>query len=33
MVASLEVDCYCYFEIHAKRGVPPAVYTWTITGI
>jgi len=31
---SLEVDCYSYFEIHAtKRGVPPAVYAWTITGI
>ena len=31
---SLEVDCYSYFEIHAKRpSVPPAVYGWTISGI
>lgn len=31
---SLEVDCYSYFEIHAKRpSVPPAVYAWTISGI
>lgn len=31
---ALEVDPFSYFEIHAKRrGVPPAVYTWTITGI
>lgn len=31
---SLEVDCYSYFEIHARRrGAPPAVYAWTITGI
>lgn len=30
----LLVDCYSYFEIHAKkRGVPPAVYAWTVTGI
>lgn len=31
---SLAVDCYSYFEIHARRlGVPRAVYAWTITGI
>jgi hypothetical protein len=30
----LQVDHYSYFEIYAKRpGVPPAVYTWMITGI
>jgi len=30
----LEVDCYSYFEIHAKReGITPAVYTCSITGI
>ena len=30
----LEVDKFSYFERHAKReGVPPAVYSWTITGI
>lgn len=30
----LEIDCYSYFEIHAKREhVPAAVYSWTITGI
>jgi len=30
----LEVDHFAYFESHAKRqGIPPAVYTWTITGI
>ena len=30
----LEVDHFAYFETHAKReGVPPAVYSWTITGI
>jgi len=30
----LSVDCYSYYEIHAKRDdVPAAVYTWAITGI
>jgi hypothetical protein len=30
----LAVDYYAYMEIYGKRrGVPPAVYTWTITGI
>jgi hypothetical protein len=30
----LAVDYYAYMETYAKRrGVPPAVYTWTISGI
>lgn len=33
-LVSLSVDCFSYFEIYARRkGIPPAVYTWTITGI
>ena len=30
----LSVDCYSYYEIHAQhREVPPAVYSWTVTGL
>ena len=31
---SLSVDCFSYFETHGRRrGIPPAVYTWTISGL